>query len=150
MFHSMVAGAFAGFGATAVMSAVMLAARAMGISAELPPSRIADKAVAEVRQRPATRAEEQALATVAHFGFGAAAGALYGALARGIRPGPLAPALGTTFGTAVWLVSYQGWVPALGILPPASRDQPGRVGTMLVAHWVYGAVLGIALALLRR
>jgi hypothetical protein len=43
---------------------------------------------------------------------------------------------------SVWALSYQGWVPALGILPPASRDQPGRQWTMVAAHVVYGVVLG--------
>jgi len=45
----------------------------------------------------------------------------------------------------VWFVSYQGWVPALGLLPPAHRDRPGRPATMLIAHWVYGATLGACL-----
>jgi hypothetical protein len=54
------------------------------------------------------------------------------------------------YATGIWLVSYQGWVPALGIMPPASRDRRGRVATMLVAHWVYGAALRELVKLLRR
>jgi hypothetical protein len=40
-------------------------------------------------------------------------------------------------------VSYEGWVPAAGIMPPAHRDRPSRSATMVVAHAVYGAVLGL-------
>ena len=66
------------------------------------------------------------------------------------RSAPIAAAIGALYATGIWLVSYQGWVPALGIMPPASRDRRGRVATMLVAHWVYGAVLGVLATVLRR
>ena len=45
-------------------------------------------------------------------------------------------------GEAVYAVSYAGWVPALGALPPADRDRPSRQLVMAAAHLVYGAVLG--------
>ncbi len=89
-----------------------------------------------------------ALAVALHFAFGAGVGALFGVLhaqlpARVRRH----PALsGAAYATLVWAVSYQGWVPALGILPPATRDAPGRPATMLLAHWVYGATLGVVVA----
>lgn len=41
-----------------------------------------------------------------------------------------------------WLVNYGGWIPVLGILPPPHRDRTDRQATMIVAHLVYGAVLG--------
>ena len=143
-------GAISGLAATVAMSAVMLAARRVGISPELPPARIAEEAVEAARGRPATADEVSVLAMLGHLGFGAAAGALYGVLARRVTSGPIGAALGTTFAAGVWLVSYQGWIPALGILPPASRDDPGRVTTMVAAHGVYGAVLGTVTAALRR
>jgi hypothetical protein len=40
------------------------------------------------------------------------------------------------------VTSYQGWIPALGIMPPASEDRPDRPRVMLLAHLVYGAILG--------
>ena len=65
------------------------------------------------------------------------------------RPHPPVPTVpaGILFGTAVWLVSYQGWVPALGIMAPPSRDRPGRPQAMLAAHLLYGAVLGVVVGL---
>ena len=62
----------------------------------------------------------------------------------------IAALTGVLYATGIWLVSYQGWVPALGIMPPASGDRRGRVVTMLAAHWVYGAALGTLARLLRR
>ena len=149
IIRSAAVGAGAGVAATMAMSSVMLAARQMGLRAELPPVLIAEETVEAVSHRQAKPGEERALATVAHFGFGALAGALYGSAAGGVRRGALAGVLGILFGSAVWLVSYQGWIPVLGIMPPASRDHPGRVGTMLAAHWIYGAALGVTAHRLR-
>ena len=50
--------------------------------------------------------------------------------------------LGATYGFLVWAAGYEGWVPMLGILPPAHRDRRSRVATMMLAHLVYGSVLG--------
>jgi hypothetical protein len=85
-----------------------------------------------------TERQADALAVVAHLGFGAVTGAAY-ALAPRIGP-PVLRGVVTALG--VWAVSYQGWVPALGILPKASEDRPARPAVMIAAHVVYGAVLG--------
>ena len=148
--RSAAVGAAAGIAATVTMSVVMLAARQLGMRAQLPPVLIAEETVEAISRREAHADEERAVATVAHFGFGALAGALFGIVAGGVRHGALAGAFGFLFGTGVWLVSYQGWLPALQILPPASRDHPARVGTMLAAHWIYGATLGLITHRLRR
>ena len=60
------------------------------------------------------------------------------------RFGPRVPGwlVGVVYGLGVWAVSYKGWIPALGILPPPERDQPGRPVIMVAAHVVYGLVLG--------
>ena len=140
-------GAAAGATATVAMSAVMLGAKRAGISGELPPERITRTAIDRLSARPLDDHTEHAIASVAHLGFGAVAGALFNLLmARegSARGSPLvAASAGVIYATCVWLVSYQGWVPGLGFMPPASRDRRGRVATMLVAHWVYGGTLGI-------
>lgn len=144
------AGALGGLGATLVMSGVMLAARRAGLTPQLPPHRIAEEGIERITARSAGD-EAAVVAGAAHLAFGAGAGALYGGLTAPLAPLPLplAAGAGLAFGTAVWLLSYEGWVPALGILPPASRDHPGRVATMVVAHWVFGIVLGIGARRLR-
>lgn len=141
-------GAVGGAVGTAAMSGVMLVAQRAGVMGRQPPEAItaaALEAAGEHRQEPATR---DALAGALHFAFGVGVGAVFGVLhgqlpARARRH----PALsGAAYATLVWAVSYQGWVPALGILPPATRDAPGRPVTMLLAHWVYGATLGAIVA----
>jgi hypothetical protein len=88
---------------------------------------------------------------VNHFAFGGACGALFGLAhevwrvrapsTSGVR-GHRTPLLaGLAFGTAVWAVSYAGWVPAFGIMPAPQDDRPGRPTSMVVAHWVFGGVL---------
>jgi hypothetical protein len=142
LLHDAAIGGAAGAAATVVMSAVMLGAQRVGVErAEQPPERIVEAGLDAVG---ADRSEsaENLLASVLHLAFGAGCGAVYRMLRR-LLATPGAPVLhGIGFGLGVWAVSYAGWVPALGIMPPPHRDQPGRAGTMVVGHVVYGAVLG--------
>lgn len=112
---------------------------------EQPPDAIATDAARAAGFDP-TETEADVLASAAHAGFGGVVGAAYALLPR---YGP-APLRGVLTALAVWAVSYQGWVPALGILPPASRDKPGRPAVMIGAHVVFGAVLGTVEDRLRR
>jgi len=132
-------GAVGGAAATVAMSAVMLAARGMGLVGQLPPHRIAQEALGGPGHRD-TRVEV-AVATTLHLLFGIASGMIYTLLSRRWSLGLPAVARGCLFGTALWAISYKGWVPALGILPPPERDRPDRTAVMVVAHWVYGGVL---------
>jgi len=135
------------------MSVVMLSAKRAGVTGELPPERITRRAVSAVPPGP-LHDHSDAIAALAHLGFGTIAGALFAlVMKRRMRaPGSfgIAALMGMTYATGIWLVSYQGWVPVLGIMPPASSDRRGRVATMLVAHWVYGASLGVLVARVRR
>lgn len=126
------------------MTAVMAVAQRAGWLGELPPETItataADAADAELDE---TR--RHGLTAVNHLAFGASGGAAFAVLATCVPPGPSRVVTGAAFGLTVWLASYQGWIPALDILPPASRDQRGRRRTMIAAHVVYGATLGALL-----
>lgn len=150
MIGDLTRGAAAGAVATLPMSAVMVAAQRLGRMGEQPPAAITDAALdaADADAVRATEAARNTAVTVAHLGFGAGCGALFALAARWLPPSMRvrAPA-GAVFGAGVWAVSYAGWVPALGILPPPDEDRADRQVTMLAAHLVYGATLG---ALLRR
>lgn len=125
------------------MSAVMLALREQ--LGEQPPDAIVKHTAGAVGAAP-TEEQADAMAVAAHLGFGVTVGAAYALLPR---VGP--PVLrGVATALAVYAASYQGWVPAVGILPPASRDKPGRPRVMVAAHVVYGAVLGAAEERVRR
>lgn len=76
-----------------------------------------------------------------HFLFGAFAGSLYGIVENKV---PLhESAKGSLMGIAVWSGSYLGWIPALGILPPATEHPWRRNLLMIVAHLVWGSALGM-------
>lgn len=139
------AGAVAGTLATGLMSAVMLGAKRIGLMGEMPPETITARFLDRLGWHHRSGETQDLLAVVTHVGFGAAAGSLYAVIQRRLRP-PVPPVVaGMVFATGVWLVSYQGWVPALGIMAPATRDRPGRPQSMLVAHLVFGVVLGALL-----
>jgi len=135
--------------ATVPMTAAMLVAQKLGLLGKAPPAKITDDALDAIGVH-ATRKQRHLLTAVAHLGFGAASGALYSVLRPG-RPSIRRAALeGTAFGTAVWAASYAGWVPALGILPSPDDDRKDRQATMVIAHWIFGAVLGAVVAARRR
>jgi uncharacterized membrane protein YagU involved in acid resistance len=134
-------GAVAGGAATVPMSAVMLAARRTRVMrSRQPPEEIVERASARAGLA-AGPAELRPVAAAAHLAFGAAAGAVFALVARGPRIARLAE--GLAFGAGVWFVSYRGWLPELGLMPDGARDEPERQATMLVAHLVYGAALGV-------
>ena len=135
-------GSMGGGVGTVVMSLVMRGARRAGLVGALPPGRMAAALCDAVGLHARPRWARNALAVLLHLGVGAAAGGLF-ALLRGRLRMPVAPALqGLAYGVVVWLVSYRGWVPAVGLLPAATRDEPRRPVVMVCAHGVYGAVLG--------
>ena len=137
-------GAAAGAIGTAGMSAWMLAAGRLGIMGEQPPDKIAGAALDAAGAHGRNEETQDALASALHFAFGIGSGALFAALHRRLPFKVPAAFHGMLFGCLVWVTSYQGWLPALGIMPPASRDRPGRQPAMFVAHLIYGALLGAA------
>jgi hypothetical protein len=140
--RTLIDGAVAGSAATLAMSGAMLAAQKAGFIRLQPPERITAKALEALGEGDISEPAEKALSTVNHFAFGATAGALFALLHRKLDL-PIAPSTqGIFFGLLVWGTSYEGWVPALRIMPPVERDDPGRPAAMAVAHVVYGAILG--------
>jgi hypothetical protein len=141
-----------GLVATVAMSTVMVVAQKAGLMGHMPPKKISDGFLAALGIRRKTpEPARKALATLNHFAFGGACGALFG-LGRevwrvrsrgsfGVRRRRAPIVAGLAFGTAVWAVSYMGWVPAMRIMPKPQNDRTGRPTSMVLAHWVFGAVL---------
>ena len=127
-------GALAGAVATGAMSTLMLAARRAGLLGQQPPEAIVRQVGRVVGTEPPVPLA-RALAAAAHVGFGAAGGAVYALLPR------RGPATAVALSLAIWAGSYEGWVPALGALPPAHDDRSDRQAVMVAAHVVYGLVL---------
>ena len=137
----MVFGALAGLSATTAMTAAM---RHLWLRLEprnrypLPPREIVDQV-----KPPASEHASRTGTLIAHFGFGALAGAGYALLPRE-RPS------GVLYGLSVWAASYLGWLPVLGILKPANRHPFKRNLLMLAVHVVWGAALAASLHELER
>lgn len=134
-------GALAGFVATMPMTAVMsrlLGTLPAGERYPLPPRELS-------QDLPSLGAERSTATLVYHFLYGAAAGALFGAISR--RPGP---GLGAGYGVLVWCGSYLGWIPGSHRLVPATRHPARRNCLMLAAHLVWGAALALGLHELER
>ena len=79
-----------------------------------------------------------------HLAYSAEFGALYGILRTRIRGLP-APLAGAMLGLAVWgvTVSFQGWMPALGIMR-ATTDLPKKQWPPdIIGHVLYGAATAV-------
>ncbi len=115
----------------------------------LPPREITEELAERTGVRnemgePAVRAASMAN----HFAYGAATGAVYGLVARRVGlPGAVS---GVLFALTVWTISYMGWLPALRFMPPATRQPADRNTLMIIAHVVWGASMGLMLAMLDR
>jgi hypothetical protein len=126
-------GAVAGATATVAMTVCMVAAERLRIMPGQPPRMVVDRFIPDLEDRKADRT-----AILLHLAYGAAAGAALRA-ATGARA--VGPRAGIAYAIALWAAGYEGWVPAVGVLPPAHRDHRGRVAAMLAAHVVYGWTL---------
>jgi Protein of unknown function (DUF1440) len=108
----------------------------------LPPREItvhlAERAGVHKKLDPDARA---ALSLVNHFGYGAMAATVYSLVEERI-PVP-AMAKRPLFGAIVWLVSYLGLLPAVGILEPATKHPQSRNLLMIAVHLVWGLVVGV-------
>lgn len=137
-------GAAAGLLATVPMTVAMVIAHRLLPAHQrypLPPRLITERWLDRDHSEPAIRA----WTLLNHFGFGAVAGSLYSGLGLDKRHPVIT---GPAFGVAVWAVSYLGWVPALRLMPPATRQPAERNAMMVAAHLVWGAALAGAAVML--
>jgi hypothetical protein len=138
---SLIKGASAGARATLPMTAIIWALHRLNMLGEPPPRRITHRLLRATGIRP-RRPLLSGGWLLNHFGFGAAAGALFTPLAARVRSRPARVAVGALYGAAVWAGMYGYLLPALGLMPRPQRDRPGRPLSMAIAHLVYGGTLG--------
>ncbi|MGZ8349865.1 MAG: hypothetical protein ACXWU2_07530 [Allosphingosinicella sp.] len=126
----LVIGGIAGFVATMAMTSAMRRLHSKlpaGESYPLTPREIVDS----VLDPPASAAPDLTLAAL--FAYGAGCGALIAA--ANPRIGRVSGALA---GGTVWLASYMGWIPALGVLKPATEHPWRRNALMFAVHLTWG------------
>jgi len=144
MLKRIMTGALAGAIATVPQSAAVWGLKEAGlydrpagpeqVSASLTSRALKENAAAQPWFAPAMLTQ--------HIGFGAAGGAIYALLSTVVRPNALT---GLIAGLAIWKISYDGWIPALKIMPPPTEDERGRQIALLAAHAAYGLTLGALL-----
>jgi uncharacterized membrane protein YagU involved in acid resistance len=142
-FNRLLHGAVAGFVGTAPMTAFMVIGWRLLPAREkypLPPRQI----LGEVTERLGVedRMSEGGLVAatlVSHFSYGALFGSIYALFEHKM---PLESSMkGALAGLALWVGSYLAWLPALGILPPATRHPWRRNLLMIVAHLIWGVTM---------
>jgi uncharacterized membrane protein YagU involved in acid resistance len=85
---------------------------------------------------------------VAHYAYGAAAGAVFAAIPPRTKIDVVSRGIG--FGLAVWGISYLGLLPGIGLFPPAAQQPLRRNGLMIAAHIVWGVTLSVLEQIFRR
>ena len=120
----------------------------------LPPRLITENIAQRAGMDQVVEKEEDAksLTLANHFLYGAAAGAVYGALTSPQTESPSYPQAamqGTAFGLFLWGASYLGWLPATKTMPPVTEQPVQRSLLMIGVHVVWGAALGVASEALR-
>src|SRR3954454_19740683 len=136
------AGTMVGVGATLGMSAVMMIGQRVGLAGRHPPEEIVDRSAERLTGRRMEERHADVAGAVAHLAFGGAGGALFAVAWRMLRPPVPASLAGIGYAVGIWTASYLGWVPALGLMPPADKDDRSRQAVLVAAHVVYGAILG--------
>jgi hypothetical protein len=107
----------------------------------LPPREITANMLKAIGVHEHMSREAETVATTAgHFAYGTFAGTVYGALPVAIRRHALAS--GVVYGLVVWAASYGAGLPALRLASPLPYRSRKRIGLMIAAHVVWGAVLG--------
>lgn len=139
--NTLLRGALCGIAATIPMSLPMIVAKQLGLVGVPPPVEISANVAARTGLLPGRRAEGfPATWIAAHFGYGAACGAIFALVAPRLPQGLAVK--GLLFGELVWAVSYLGYLPAMKLYPSPADDAPPRTAVMVVAHALFGLALG--------
>ena len=150
----LLAGAAAGLAGTFVLQG-LLAGSARWAPDTLPPIRRdpaefmveqAESAVPAARRPALPPAGKAAAEKGLQLGYGTTFGVLYG-LGAGAGNPLLA---GAVLGLATWAVGYLGWLPATGLMPPVTRQEPARVAGPIATHVGYGLATAAAYRWLSR
>ena len=113
---------------------VMMAVRKMIVPKVMPQ-----------QMQPDAFSEEQEMKVAAgtRLGHSALMGSVYGLTRSKLRFMP-PPLMGAAFALGVWALSFEGWIPALGIKEKTSSKLPQKWFVPIMGHMVYGAVTALA------
>jgi putative membrane protein len=104
-------------------------------NSEPEPSELLTERIAGQPLDPST---EQAASEAIHWGFGAAAGAFYGALVE-FYPAATSKE-GANFGLTLMALTHEGVLPAMALGPPPEQQTEREQSSEAVSHLIYGVV----------
>ncbi len=144
-------GAASGLGATIVLSGLREVLRGLGLIYKTAPMQVVDRLEESALIKDLSPAAKQASSLAAHFGYGTAAGAVFGIL-RGERCQPATElSVGVALGVLLWGVGWAGWLPILGVQRAPWHQRTSRVALLPIAdHATFGAAWGLLRRLLTR
>ena len=139
------AGAAAGLIGTALIQGLMAASQKWAPQS-LPPikqdpgefmvEKAEEQLPAGLREKIPEPLEKAAAKSLA-FGYGTTFGALYATS----RPETKSLLLeGSALGLAAWGVGYLGWLPASGLMPPVTKQDPEQIVGPILSHILFGIV----------
>lgn len=152
------AGALGGIAGGTAMTVMMTQVGPRVLPRDVLPDTPAPQKVVEWAEREAGEPDalagkpKKVAALGAHLAYSAATGAGYG-LARQAVPALSrvpTPVAGVGFGLLVWAASFEGLLPALGVMPPTTAHPPKRWPAPLMGHSLFGAVTALVAARLQR
>jgi putative membrane protein len=134
LWKGLVAGLAAGVAATAAKT----------LAEKLYPPRIhgepepPELLTERIAGRPLDRTTELVAAESIHWGFGAAAGAFYGALAE-FYPAATSKE-GANFGLVLMALTHQSVLPAMGLSAPTEQQSEREQSSEAATHLIFGVV----------
>jgi putative membrane protein len=144
LWKGFLAGAIGGLAGAATKAAgeALYPPRTQG---QIPPPVVL---VNRISDRPLTETEEEVSMQAIHWGFGALAGGVYGALAE-YQP-VVTGRMGVNFGLTLCGITHASALPAMG-LTESPENQPAREhASELVTHAIYGVTTELVRRLMRR
>ncbi|MGH3086253.1 MAG: hypothetical protein ACRDSJ_02900 [Rubrobacteraceae bacterium] len=158
-------GMASGFLATFALSALRIGLNGLGLVYTTAPEQVVRRLETLGLIEDWSPLARRARMVVAHFGYGMAAGAAFGALRsegeepdseeiealRGNREGPgTEAAVGAAMGVLSWGTGWAGWLPLGGVHPAPWTQKTPRALLPIFDHAVYGAAWGLLYWLLAR
>ena len=129
-------GSGRGVVAAMAMTGFRTVSAGLGLMEQPPPEEVAERGLPHLFDRIPPEHRDEAI-QLAHWAYGAAAGALYGALPSELRR---LPATGAAYGLAIWVAFEAGVAPMLGL----RIHERGLVERAMLAadHVLYGMIVG--------
>ncbi|WP_395106445.1 hypothetical protein [Actinomadura sp. SCN-SB] len=137
---TVVRGGARGLVAAMAMTGIRTVTAAVGPHERTPPEAIVEKHAPSVRRLP--KRYQEAVTELAHWTYGAAGGAAFGALPRRLRTHPLT---GPAYGLAIWAGFEIVIAPVLGVRYAREHGVLWRA-VVALDHILYGIVVAGSLA----